>query len=73
MPNVEETVAFYESIVGLEVSERSDGAVFLRCDEEHHCLAVYPGEERELHHLGLEVVDEAGLEAARLGPIAKGV
>ena len=30
VPNVEETVAFYEQIVGLEVSERSDGAVFLR-------------------------------------------
>ena len=72
VPNVEETVDFYERIVGLEVSERSDGAVFLRCDEEHHCLAVYPGEERELHHLGLEVVDEAGLEAARQALAQKG-
>lgn len=72
VPNVEETVDFYEKIVGLEVSERIDGAVFLRCDEEHHCLAVYPGEERELHHLGLEVVDEAALEAARQALAQKG-
>ncbi len=72
VPNVEETVAFYEKIVGLEVSERSDGAVFLRCDEEHHCLAVYPGEKRELHHLGLEVVDKAALEAARNDLAQKG-
>ena len=65
VPNVEETVAFYERIVGLEVSERSDGAVFMRCNAEHHCLAIYPGAERALHHLGLEVVDSEALEAAR--------
>ncbi len=65
VPNVEETVAFYESIVGLEVSDRSDGAVFLRCNAEHHCLAIYPGEIRKLHHLGLEVLDEEALQAAR--------
>ena len=48
VPNIEETVAFYENIVGLEVSDRSDGAVFLRCNAEHHCLAIYPGEKRQL-------------------------
>ena len=65
VPNIEETVAFYENIVGLEVSDRSDGAVFLRCNAEHHCLAIYPGEKRQLHHLGLEVLDEEALEEAR--------
>ena len=65
VPNIEETVAFYENIVGLEVSDRSEGAVFLRCNAEHHCLAIYPGEKRQLHHLGLEVLDEEALEEAR--------
>jgi len=65
VPNVGETVDFYEQIVGLEVSERGGGAVFLRCNAEHHCLAIYPGEERKLHHLGLEVTDGDALEAAR--------
>ena len=32
---------------------------------EHHCLAIYPGGERKLHHLGLEVMDSDALEAAR--------
>lgn len=78
VPNVEETAAFYENIVGLDripstssgtqgvpASGRGDGAVFLRCNTEHHCLAIYPGETREMHHLGLEVHDEAALQAAQ--------
>ena len=65
VPNVEEAVSFYENIIGLQVSERAGGAVFLRCNEDHHCLGLYPGETRALHHLGLEVADEGELEAAR--------
>ncbi len=64
VPNVEETAEFYDKIVGLEISERVDGAAFLRCNRDHHCLAIYPG-ERALHHMGLEVASEEALEAAQ--------
>ena len=43
VPDVERVAAFYEEIVGLEISDRADGAIFLRCDAEHHCLGLYPG------------------------------
>ena len=65
VPNVEETTAFYEAIVGMEISDRADGAVFLRSSWDHHCLAIYPGETRELHHLGLEVLNEEALQSAQ--------
>ena len=64
VPDVEACVEFYEHIVGLEVSARVDGAVFLRCSEDHHCLGLYPGETRGLHHLGLEVHDQETLQVA---------
>ena len=65
VPDVERVAAFYEKIVGLEISDRADGAIFLRCDAEHHCLGLYPGSERGLHHLGLEVHDAAALDIVR--------
>jgi len=65
VPDVQRVAAFYENIVGLEVSDRAEGAVFLRCNQEHHCLALYPGAPRGLHHLGLEVHDDQALDAVR--------
>ncbi len=65
VPDVERVAAFYENIVGLEISDRADGAVFLRCNNEHHCLGLYPGPQRGLHHLGLEVHDGEALERVR--------
>ena len=72
VPNVEETVEFYEKIVGLETSGRDDGAAFLRCNRNHHCLSIYPG-ERALHHVGLEVLDEEALERAEHELAAQGL
>ncbi len=63
--DVEETASFYEKILGMEISDRAGEAVFLRCNDDHHCLALYPGEKRGLHHLGLEVNDKETLQAAR--------
>ena len=51
VPDVERVAAFYENIVGLEISDRADGAIFLRSSAEHHCLCLYPGTERKLHHV----------------------
>jgi catechol 2,3-dioxygenase len=65
VPDVDRVAAFYETIVGLEISDRSDGAVFLRCNDEHHCLGLYPAAESGLHHLGLEVHDSEALQRVR--------
>ena len=65
VPDVERVASFYEQIVGLEISERVDGAVFLRSNTDHHCLGLYPGSHRGLHHLGLEVHDQAALESVQ--------
>ena len=71
VPDVEEAVQFYERIVGLETSDRDNGAVFLRCNRDHHCLAIYPG-DRALHHLGFEVAGEEALERAEHELAAQG-
>jgi len=65
VPDVDRVAAFYENIVGLEISDRSDGSVFLRCNDEHHCLGLYPAAERGLHHLGLEAHDSEALQRVR--------
>ena len=73
VPDVEATADFYENIVGLEISARVDGAAFLRCNGDHHCLALYPGETRGLHHLGLEVHDQEALQVAHEELLHSGV
>ena len=65
VPDVEATVDFYERIMGMEVSECQEDAVYLRCNEEHHCLSLFAGPSRQLHHLGLELSSTCPLEEAR--------
>ena len=62
VPDVEATVDFYERILGLEVSQRNGNAVYLRCNQEHHCLSLFPGKTKALHHLGLVLSDEHSLD-----------
>jgi catechol-2,3-dioxygenase len=65
VPDVDRVSRFYEEVVGLEISERIDDVVYLRCNSDHRCLAIFPGKSRGLHHLGLEVFDKPALEAVR--------
>jgi catechol 2,3-dioxygenase-like lactoylglutathione lyase family enzyme len=64
VPDVEATVDFYERIMGMQVSQREADAVYLRCNEAHHCLSVFPGPAKQLHHLGLELSTTTSLEEA---------
>ena len=59
-------VAFYTGVLGFRVSDvypdtmMQGGMVFLRCNTDHHCLALVGGAKedssaRELHHLAFEV------------------
>jgi catechol 2,3-dioxygenase len=64
--DLQRSVAFYTGVLGLRVSDvypdtmMKGGMVFLRCNADHHCLALVGGarEEasaRELHHLAFEL------------------
>ena len=63
--DLERVVAFYTSVLGLEVSDRypdamvPGGMVFLRCNTDHHGVALVggaPGSERSsLNHFAFEV------------------
>jgi catechol 2,3-dioxygenase len=64
--DLERAVAFYTGVLGFRVSDvypdtmMKGGMVFLRCNSDHHCLALVGGatedaSARELHHLAFEV------------------
>jgi catechol 2,3-dioxygenase-like lactoylglutathione lyase family enzyme len=64
--DMERAVAFYTAVLGFRVSDvypdtmMKGGMVFLRCNTDHHCLALVGGAKedasaRELHHLAFEV------------------
>ena len=63
----EKALAFYTDVLGFKVSDiypeamMPGGMVFLRCNGDHHCLALIGGlpatgdAKRTLHHLAFEV------------------
>lgn len=64
--DLKRAVAFYTGVLGFRVSDvypdtmMKGGMVFLRCDADHHCLALVGGADadaaaRELHHVAFEV------------------
>lgn len=64
-------IAFYESALGLRLSDRSgDGVAFLHGihGSDHHMLALVGSDHRGLHHLSWDVgsVQEVGLGAAQV-------
>jgi len=74
--DVERSLAFYTQILGFQVSDvypeemQPGGFAFLRCNADHHCLALVgagPGnsKQRELHHMAFEVATLEEVFAAR--------
>ena len=64
--DLEKSTAFYTGILGLRVSDvypeemMPGGMVFLRCNTDHHCLALVgaadeEAQNKELHHFAFEV------------------
>ena len=73
------SVEFYTQVLGFEISDvypermMPGGMVFMRCNPDHHGLALVggmpaPSEKRELHHVAFEVdtLDEVFLARKRL-------
>ena len=74
--NLEHSTAFYTQVLGFKVSDvypeemMPGGMVFLRCNTDHHCLALVgdgdgQNSNRELHHLAFEVASLSEVLAAR--------
>ena len=74
--DVERSLAFYTQVLGFQVSDvypeemQPGGFAFLRCNTDHHCLALVgagPGSSRqlELHHMAFEVATLEEVFAAR--------
>src|SRR3989304_1194480 len=74
--DLEVSTAFYTQVLGFKVSDvypeemMPGGMVFLRCNTDHHCLALVGAGDgrnanRELHHLAFEVATLAEVIRAR--------
>ena len=74
--NLERSTEFYTQVLGFKVSDvypdemMPGGMVFLRCNTDHHCLALVGAGDgknanRELHHLAFEVPSLAEVLRAR--------
>src|SRR3954453_17246066 len=61
------STAFFTDLLGLQVSERAPGRVFLRAwqDWDHHTLLLTESEEPGLDHLGWRVPAKADAEELR--------
>lgn len=63
-PDVPALVEFYTDVLGFEVSDRmQDKFVWLRCNREHHTVAVVEGLSGGLDHYCFEVADWDDLKA----------
>jgi 2,3-dihydroxybiphenyl 1,2-dioxygenase len=66
--------SFAAEVLGLEIGEPSDdGAVYLRMDEYHHRIALYPSGEDDVLYIGLQAPTHAAYEAGKTALRAAGV
>ena len=58
--------AFYVDMLGLQVTDETEDAVYLRALEErgHHCIVLRKGEKAEARDLGFKVYSEEDLDKA---------
>lgn len=60
-----EAANFYEQVWGLRYVDDKGGTVYLRAaGEEHHVLALYPGDYRGVHHISFAVDDARAVDQA---------
>ena len=58
--------AFYVDLLGLQVTDETSDAIYLRAMEErgHHCIVLRKSDKAEARDLGFKVYDEAELDKA---------
>jgi catechol-2,3-dioxygenase len=74
---------FFAEVLDFKVSDAVVGAFLMRCNVDHHGMAIFPGERAQLHHHAWEVqstqelgqlgdrLDEVG-QSLRWGPVRHG-
>lgn len=71
-PDLPASRAFYTELLGFKVSDwyEDDLMVFLRCNEQHHCIVLTPNPHVSLNHVAFEVGDTDAVMRA-LGRLRK--
>lgn len=63
--DVEGMLHHYTEVLGLTLTERGeDGTAYLSCGVDHHAVALYPGTETGLQHVGLQLAGDQPLDEA---------
>ena len=68
-PDMERAMRFYTETLGMKLSDRSRGIIaFLRCNTDHHTLALLSSHAPGFHHASFQVgsVDEIAMGAVRM-------
>jgi len=63
--DLDAAVAVATEVMGMRVSQREGGCVYLTLGDEHHSLQYIASDENGLDHIGLEAAGPAGLDAVR--------
>jgi catechol 2,3-dioxygenase len=62
--DLDRSIAFFESVLGLRVTLRDGDRAYLTCNDRHHELILIASGERGYDHIGLEVGDPRDLDRA---------
>jgi catechol 2,3-dioxygenase len=65
VPDVEASVGWATTVMGLREVDRADGVVYLTDCDCHHSLQFYESDRSALDHIAMEAHDEAALEELR--------
>jgi catechol 2,3-dioxygenase-like lactoylglutathione lyase family enzyme len=63
VPDLDRSIAYAETILGLRVSERDAGTAYLTCNSRHHELVLAQGDAVGCERIAFEVLRRAGFEA----------
>src|SRR5882757_6675229 len=61
-PDPEGSARDLSDIVGLKITDRRDGAVYLSSNQRHHEISFRPGQRRAVLAIGLEAMDAAAVD-----------
>ena len=63
--DLDRSAEFYSEVVGMDLEERDDASVFLRCSDNHHDLLLRRSDQPGLKRLGFAIESAADMIAAR--------
>ena len=63
VPDLDRSIGYAETMLGLRVSQRDDDSAYLTCNERHHELVLLGGDSVACERIALEVLQRSGLKA----------